>query len=227
MRPLVVLSLATILSAETGLRPRADATEYDAHAAGAGATIAAAVLTPAQAKKLFAVDLHKLGYTVIEIAVFPKHDVEVTARDFLLRVTGDSSTIRAAAPSTIAGRLRRKDEPPKVPKLPEGVQVGGSQTIGVASGPYGQRGVYTGTTVGVGIGGPGPAPSPQPRRSGKDNDSVSVQVDLENQSLPEGRVTKAVAGYLYFPVIPKKKETLEITWYGADGQVRLPLPAAK
>ena len=55
---------------------------------------------------------------------------------------------------------------------------------------------------------------------------MSVQVDLENQALPEGRFNQPVAGYLYFPSTAKKA-VVEITWYGADGQVHLPLPPTK
>src|SRR5215831_16399402 len=132
MKHLVLLALAATLSAETGVRPRAAASDYTVSQTGAGVTIGATVLTPEQAKKLFAVDLNKLGYTVVEIAVFPDRDTEVAARDFILRDTKDGSTVRPAAPSTIAGRLGRKDAPP--PKVPERVQVYGSETIGYETG---------------------------------------------------------------------------------------------
>jgi hypothetical protein len=207
--------MAAILSAETGLRPRADATEYDAYASGAGATIAAAVLTPAQAKRLFGIDLHKLGYTVVELAVFPDRDVEVAARDFMLRIAADGRTVRAASPAAIGNRTRPNA---KTPKIPERVQVYGAQTVGYGTGPY-NRGVYTATSVGVGIG-DRPAPPP-PHSPGIDT------VDLEAQVLPDGRTSNPVAGYLYFPVVPKKKGVLEITWYAADGQVRLAMPPTK
>jgi hypothetical protein len=215
---------AALFAQTSGVRPRDSARVYAAQGSGNSATAGATILTPDQAKKLFAVDLNKLGYTVVEIAVYPDRDVEVAARDFLMKVGTDGSTVRPAAPATIAGRLSDKGST-KPPKIPERVQVHGSETIGYESGPYG-RGVYTGTTVGVGIGGP-PAPAPPPRQSkGKDTDALSVQVDLENQGLPEGRFSKAVAGYLYFPVT-LKKTAVEITWYGADGQVRLPMPPTK
>jgi hypothetical protein len=225
MKQLVLLSLAATLCAETGLRPRPSASDYAAHESGAGATIAATVLSPDQARKLFAVDLNKLGYTVVEIAVYPDRDVEVAARDFLLRIGQDGSTVRPATPSTIAGRLHRKDSPP--PKIPERVQVYGGQTVGYGTGgPYNRGGVYTESTVGVAVGAPGPPPPPPRSSKGKDTDSLSVQVDLENQALPDGRFNRPVAGYLYFPATPKKS-AVEITWYGADGQVRLPMPPTK
>jgi hypothetical protein len=227
MKQLVLLTLAATLFAETGVRPQPSASDYAAHQDGKGVTLGATVLTQDQAKKVFAVDLNKLGYTVVEVAVYPDRDVEVATRDFIFRDPKDGSTVRPAAPSTIAGKLGRK-ESPSIPKIPENTQVYGSETIGYESGPY-RRGVYTASTVGVAHGEPGPTPPPAPPKTskGKDTDSLSVQVDLENQALPEGRVSKPVAGYLYFPATPKKGTAVEITWYGEDGQVRLQMPPTK
>src|SRR5215831_3516174 len=132
MKQLVLLTLAATLFAEIGVRPRPSASDYAAHQDGKGVTLGATVLTPDQAKKIFAVDLNKLGYTVVEVAVYPDRDVEVAARDFILRDPKDGSTVRPAAPSTIAGKLARKDAPP--PKVPERVQVYGSETIGYETG---------------------------------------------------------------------------------------------
>jgi hypothetical protein len=227
MKQFILISCAmTLLAAETGIRPRDGASDYPAHQGGPGVTLGAAVVPPDQVKKLFAVDLNKLGYIVVELAVFPDRNVEIAARDFLLRMGSDGSTARPVTPATIAGRLHHKSAPP--PQLPARVQVYGSETIGYGSTTYGGRragGVYTESTVGVGVGDPG-IPPPPPPRSKKDTDALSVQVDLENVALPEGRFSQPVAGYLYFPA-PAKKGSLEITWYGADGQVRLPLPSTK
>jgi len=226
MRKLLLLAAATALFAgETGIRPRPGASDYPAYATGAGATIAAAVVPPEQVKKLFAIDLNKLGYVVVEVAVYPERSVEVASRDFVLRMASDGTIARPAPPSTIAGRIDKKDAP--APKIPERVQVHGSETIGYGSGGYNGRrggGVYTESTVGVGIGEPRPAPPPG--RSGKSKDSLGVQVDLENQALPEGRFAQPVAGYLYFPAAPKRSG-IEITWYAADGPVRLAPPPTK
>jgi hypothetical protein len=213
MRPLILLTLAAALLAETGVRPRAAATEYAAHQSGGGATIAATILTPAEAKKRFGLDLQKLGYTAVEIAVYPDRDVEVAARDFLLRVAGEGRTVRPVAPRAIGPKENRKP-----PKIPERVQVYGGQRVGYGTGPYGRGGVYTDTTVGVGIG-DRPA-SPPPQNPGTDTAS------LEADALPEGRFDKPVAGYLYFPVT-LKKSAVDLTWYGSDAPVRLAMPRTK
>src|SRR3954453_17686977 len=180
MKKLVLLSFAMVVFAgETGIRPRATAADYPAHQSGAGVTLGAAVVPADQVKKLFTVDLNKLGYIVVEMAVYPDANVEIAARDFLLRIGSDGSTARPASPATIAGRLHSKTSPP--PQLPSRVQVYGSQTVGYESATYGGRragGVYTESTVGVGIG-EQPMPVPAPKSGKKDTDALSVQVDLE------------------------------------------------
>lgn len=227
MKTLLFFVLAATLSAETGIRARATASDYPVHQTGAGATIGAAVLTPSQAKKLFAVDVTKLGYIVVEIGVYPDRDIDLASRDFLMRVTADGATLRPVAPSAIAAKVDKKPTHTGVPTIPAPVQVGGSATIGYGTGGYPRGGgVYTDASVGVGVGGPSTPAPPPPPRSGKDKDALSVQAELESAALPEGRIGHPVAGYLYFPA-PPKKAALEITWYAADGQVRLTMPSTK
>jgi len=49
--------------------------------------------------------------------------------------------------------------------------------------------------VGVGVGKSGGPPDP----GVTDRDRAAMQQELEDKSLPEGKATSAVAGYLYFP----------------------------
>src|ERR1051325_1075237 len=108
MKKLVfVLAAAALMAGETGIRPRPNAADYPASQSGAGATLGAAVLSPDQVKKLFAIDLTRLGYSVIEVGVYPEasKNVDIAARDFLLRIGSDGTTVRPAPPSTIAARL--------------------------------------------------------------------------------------------------------------------------
>jgi hypothetical protein len=244
MKKVILVSLAAgalFAQSERGIRPRPSASDYPAHQNGASATVAAAMLSPEQTRKQFAVDLNRLGYVVVEVALYPdpSRNVEVAARDFMLRISPEGTTMRPVSPSTIASQLHKKEpaaSSTKVPNSPVQVTTGG--TIGYESGgtyPNGQRrpgGVYTATGVGVGVGGPGQRPDdprgtppPRPNSQGKDADSLSVQVDLEQQALPEGKIDQPVAGYLYFtkPVI-KKKSSMDLTWYGPGEQVKVPLP---
>ena len=244
MRKVILVSLvagALFAQAERGIRPRPSASDYPAHQNGASVTVAAAMLSPEQTRKQFAVDLNRLGYVVIEVALYPdpSKNVEVAARDFMLRISPEGTTLRPVSASTIAAQLHKKEPAASSTTVPNSpVQVATGATIGYESGgvyPNGQRrpgGVYTATGVGVGVGGPGQRPDdprgtppPRPSSQGKDADSLSVQVDLENQALPEGKIDQPVAGYLYFtkPVM-KKKSSVDLTWYGPGEQVKVPLP---
>jgi len=63
----------------------------------------------------------------------------------------------------------------------------------------GQRGggLSTGASVGVGTGRPQSGTSEQDRRA--------MEMELSEKGLPEGKASKPVSGYLYFPVSGKKK----------------------
>ena len=225
----LLCAAVTLFAGETGIRPRASASDYPARQTGPGVTLGAAIVPPDQVKKLFAVDLNKLGYTVVEMAVYPDRDVDIATRDFVLRLTSDGTTLRPVAPSTIAARLNKDKKPSQPPQLPGHVQVYGSQTVGYESGSYGGRragGVYTESTVGVGVGDPRVNTPPPPATSGKAKDSMSVQVELESVALQEGRFDQRIAGYLYYPSVPRKA-AVEITWYGPDGQLHLTMPSTK
>ena len=192
------------LPVRPGIRPRASASDYPAQQSGAGVTLGAAIVPPDQVKKLFAVDLNKLGYTVVEMAVYPDRDVEIAARDFLLRADQRRQRpLRPVAPSTIAGALektRRLRSRRNCPGLCRCTAARRSATGRVVRRtPAG--GVYTESTVGVGVGDPRVNTATSSARApGRTKDSLSVQVELEKRALPEGRFDHPVAGYLYFPV---------------------------
>jgi hypothetical protein len=237
MKKLILVSFAIgalLVHGDTGIRPRASASDYPSHQNGEGVTLAAAIVSPEQVKKLFATDLNKLGYIVVEMAVYPDPDknIEIATRDFMLRVTPEGTTVRAVKASVIAGQLHKKEPTSSVPQqLPGNVSVHPTATIGYESGTYNgrrQSGVYTETGVGVGVGNPRMDPPPPAPGGSKRPDSLSTQVELEEHALPEGQAHEPVAGYLYFPKPElKKKSSLDLTWYGPAGQIRLAMPTAK
>jgi hypothetical protein len=209
-----------------GIRPRSNSADYPAHQTGKDVTIAAAVIAPEQVAKLFATDLNRGGYVVVEVAVYPEAGAEhnVLSRDFLMRIGSDPTTMRAVSAQAIASALQRKNAPK--PRHPGDVTVYPTATIGYESGSYGgQRrgGVYTATGVGVGIGDQGQAAPPHPAST--PGDRSTMQQELEDKGLPEGRTSQAVAGYLYFPKpASAKRANYNLTYYGADGQVSLVIP---
>jgi hypothetical protein len=232
MKRLAMFCLAASLllaGDRVGIRPRGSSTDYPAHQSGKGVTIAAAVVAPEQVAKLFATDLNRGGYVVLEVAVYPDAggELEVLSRDFLLRIGSDPARVRPASAQAIAAALQRKNTPKQ--RSPGDVTIYPTATIGYESGTYnGQRhgGVYTAAGVGVGIGDPGPMGAPRPAST--DQDRSTMEQELGDKGLPEGKTTQAVAGYLYFPKPASAKHTVStynLTYYAAEGEVSLAVPA--
>jgi len=221
-----------IADAVTGIRPRESSADYTAHQKVPVATVAAAVIPPDQVKKLFATDLNAGGYIVIEVGIYPEGGAEigVSSGDFLLRVGSNPAIVRNASARAIAAALQRPVKPPEIRRKND-INVYPTATIGYESGtdPYGRRrsGVYTAAGVGVGVG--DDRASAPPRPASTDRDHATMEQELADKALPEGKTTRTVAGYLYFPkpTATQKNPAYEINWYGSDRQVHLTIPAAK
>lgn len=230
---LVLFTSAVMLAGGDGLRPRGNVADYPAHASVAGVAIGASVVPPDQVRKLFATDLNRAGYIVVEVGIFltPDKAVDVTARDFMMRTEADV-TVRAATPDAIAGMMEDAKNPPPASGGGRDITLYPTADIGYESGVdpiTGRRvsGVYRGAGVGVGVGGnQGGPPPPPPGVSGRDHDTM--ERELSDKAIPEGTATRPVAGYLYFPRPAKKKSgAVELTWYAPSGTVKVPLPPAK
>jgi hypothetical protein len=214
---------AIVWAGDQGIRPRLAPADYPARQTANGMTLAAAVLTPEQVKKRFSTNLNH-GYVAVEVAVYPEpgHEVNLAPRDFMARFGSDSEIQRPLSPPVIAARLGRKDPPP--PDAPGKVHVYAEETVGYEHGPYGRSGVYTGTSAGVGIGDPG-VPPPPPRSAPPGMDRTSIRLELDDLSLPERKISQETAGYLYFAKPGKgKSSTLDLTYYGEQGQIQLTIP---
>jgi len=226
---LLCLFAGLLFAGDTGIRPRGDSVDYPGHASAGGVSVGAAGIAPKEVAKLFATDLNRAGYVVVEVAVYPDgRDLDLQTRDFMLRIGSDTTTIRPSSAQTIAGILGKKYAPPK-PKLPGNVSVYTGTTVGYETGTYnGQRrgGVYTESTVGVGVGDPGPVGTPPPPPG---RDATTIEQELSSGALPEGKTTQTVAGYLYFarPSGVKLPATLHLTYYGAESQIRVEIPPSK
>jgi hypothetical protein len=212
-----------------GIRPRPDVTDYPAHEAGSGLTLAAAAIPAEQVKHMFATDLSR--YIVVELAVFPEpgQDIDLITGDFALKIGADGDLIRPANPRAVAGVLQRKNSPRQ--GRASDVTVYPSATIGYETGPVydpatGRTrggGVYTGGGVGVGVGDPGPT---APRPGSTDRDRVTMEQELQDKAVPEGKTSRVVAGYLYFPRPSGKQRNAlyEITYYGQGGKMKIAVP---
>jgi hypothetical protein len=231
---LICLLAGLLLAGDTGgMRPRESSADYTAHQTVSGVTLAAAVIPPDQVKKLFATDLNAGGYIVIELAIYPEagNEIDVSSGDFLLRVGSNPAIVRNASAGAIAAALQRKSKPPDIRRKSD-INVYQTATIGYETGTdaYGRRrsGVYTAASVGVGVG-DDPNASAPPRPASTDQDRMTMEQELADKALPDGKTTRAVAGYLYFPkpTVRQRNTAYAITWYGIDRQVRLTIPAAK
>jgi hypothetical protein len=231
---LICLLAGLLLADEVGgIRPRESSADYPAHQKVSGAIVAAAVIPPDHVRKLFATDLNAGGYIVIEVAIYPEgvNEIDVSSGDFLLRVGSNPAIVRSASAGAIAAALQRKNAPPEVRRKSD-ISVYPTATIGYESGTdsYGRKrsGVYTAAGVGVGVGDDPNAAAP-PRPASTDRDRTTMEQELADKALPEGKTTRAVAGYLYFPkpTARQRNAAYEITWYGMDRRVNLTIPAAK
>ncbi len=213
----------------SGIAPRASAGDYPVRQSAPGVTVAAAVLTPAEVKKLFAYNLDAAGYVVVEVGVFPDPGSEVTVDtdQFRLQI-GDDRTLRRPVDPVEIMAAKQSSHSHQPPSLPGNLPVSTTATIGYGSGgPYNRGGVYAGgsTTVGAGPAG-APYPAPDPRVGG--HDPMDIQRDLIDKELAVGKTTVPVAGYLYFakPKQKQKNPPYDLTYRGAGDPVRLAIPAA-
>jgi len=225
MRVLPICLLAAVGLAETpaGIRPRPAIVDYPARAEADGIKLGAALLPAEQVKRMFATDLSP-GYVVVEVALYPEQEIEVSRDDFVLRA-GAGQTVRPASPSAIAASIQRSNTPRS---KDSDITVYPSVGVVYSTGPdiYGRRTGGVGTTagVGVGVGGPGGPPSRAPGST--DADRRVMQTELEEKSLPTQATAKPVAGYLYFPVTTTKGKSVvyELEYYGGKRKIRARLP---
>ena len=224
-----VLLLATD---HPGVRPRGASKDYPAHETADGITIAAAVVPAGKVQHQLSPAVVSSGYTVLEIAVYPDggKEVNVSSDDFSMTIGSSRDVARAETPQVVASSID-SDKRMDPPRIPAPVQVHGEETIGVTTGgrdpATGRRypsSVYTESGVAVGVGEPR-YPDPGPGRA----PPQSVYDKLQQKALPEGRTTKAVAGYLYFPKVSPRlansTDPYHLTYQGPTEQIHLTIPA--
>jgi len=218
---LCFLFTLTLAFAGDGIPPRGTAEDYPVHQVSGKVAIGAALVTPAQVKKIFGEDLDKRGYVVFEVGVFPIGDTEaeVSPDDFKLRQGKDSAVTRAATPHMVASDVHPQKQPDH--DVPGKVHVYTSDTIGVYKGSNGQHGVYTDTSATV-TNYPAPQPPPSTRSGGSNNDALEQRI--ESESLPDTKTKRDVAGYVFFPKPSgDKRADYELLYFGMDGQITLKL----
>jgi hypothetical protein len=231
-RSLLAFLAASALFADGsgGIPPRPRGADYPVQRTSDNLTLAAALLTPAEAKKVFTADLDRSGFLVFEVAAYPAEGarIELAPDQFTLSLgAGDGTLLATSSPEAIVEAMYQGQRP--TPQAHGKVQVYNSATIGYETGSGGRRGgVYAGGGTAVGIGDPGAAPPPSPpARSAIDRDSL--QVALAAREFPNTTAARPVAGYLYFekPRFKPKNGVYELKFImtGMGGrQIVLPVP---
>jgi hypothetical protein len=239
------LSAIVLCAASPGIRPRADAKSYPVSQAQGEFAVGVSLIPAEQVKKMFKPDLNAQGYVVVEVGVFPApgKELDLYPTDFTLFVGEKVAALRPVPADTVAevvtGRKGRSG-----PRDPHDIEASAGVSVGRYSYPDPVTGrrrteTVTGTEAGVGIGVPPPQTcrgrdcdwrdpvppvSSQPAPSAQAANEISQ--DLWEKSLPDGKTTRAVAGYLYFPKPPRKAKdaTWELRYENVDGKLRLALP---
>jgi len=209
---------SSALAGPKGTVPHSAATQYPLHAKEDGFAIGAKLLTRKEARKTFVSDVNSCCIT-IEIAVYPDKTkpLNISLNDLLLRSKGTESAMKASSPRIVAASIQKNA------KNGRDIAVYPTTSIGYNSGPVYDPvtgtpqggGVYTQTGVGVAVRNPnGPGVS--------DKDRSVMETELSEKGLPEGATSSPVAGYVYFPILSKKRADYQLE-YVSDGK-KLVLP---
>jgi len=229
-----LLVTAPILTAGSpGIRPRADIAEYPAHDGFDSAAFGVAVIPPGEVKKIFAADLSAAGYVVIEVGFFPKfpnagREVDLSPLDFTLLADPNSISERPADADVVAAASASKQPRPRSETDSSEVSATAGASVQHESYPDPVTGRRVGTTIigtnsGVGLGTPARGPR-FPAASNSNRDQLEQQ--LWAKSLPDGKTSVAVAGYLYFPKPSKKSKNdpWVLRWETTAGKVKIVIP---
>ena len=194
---ILVLGMASFAADQPELKPLSSAKEYPSSKYQANYSLGAKKLSKEMVHKTFATDLRD-SYVVVEVAVYPENgkSLDVNRSDFTLRVKGTQDVLRAAGPAEVAAYAQKR------PAKNRDVAVIPTAGVVYENYPdaYGNRhsGVATEAGVGVAVGSAYPTAS-------TDKDRQVMETELRDKGLPEGKIDKPVAGYLYFPVDNKSK----------------------
>ncbi len=125
--------------------------------------------------------------------------------DFSLHLAGTDTVVKPSRAAAIATKLPQQSiSPGEVIVTPSAEAVVGPHSL------------HTEAEVAVdGIAG---VPHPVTER-----DRAVAEAQLSDKGLPEGKVSSAVAGYLYFPIVPKKKQSVLRLDYEQNG-IKVVLP---
>jgi hypothetical protein len=223
----VLLALSTLAAGGDGRTPRSSSSEYPVHQDVKTATIAAVRVSPEQLNKTFPADFSK-KYVVVEVAIYPKDGaaVDVATMDFVLKLADSES--RPDTPEEVAGLWRPHTAHPDVTSKRPHVTTETGVIVASGTDPVtGRRQTATGTYEKVGVSNGDDPNRPVTYPTGASSaDADRMEAQLSKWTLPDGKTTSPVAGYLYFPVPAKKsKGALELEYAHENSSANLTVPA--
>ena len=197
--------------------PRASATAYPASKVQPVYSIGAKRLSKTEVQNSFATPLAG-RYIVVEIGFYPADSKTISLKqsDFALRTSDGKDMVSPASPGTIASIYQKR------PESSRDVTLYPTANVGYVSYPSydgsGRRvsGVVYGAGMGVGV-------DKSPSAATTDSDRQTMETELLDKELKDAEVSKAVAGYLYFPIATKQKVEYQLEYHGTDAVTSLPL----
>ncbi len=186
------IALAAMLTAASpGLRPRAMVTDYAARELTASFEIGAVRIPAADVKKMFAADLNRAGYVVIEVGVYPAKgaDVDIAPDAFTLRTESGRIAARMVDTDAMAAQIARERVPSQTRPVDLFKATGAAGARGRMIPPA--DGQQSGSVLGGEV-----EDYPPPSTVSK---LGAIEQELWAKSLPDGKTNVPVAGYLYFP----------------------------
>jgi hypothetical protein len=199
------------------------ATDYPVHADVGAVSIGAEYLVhsiPAHSQTFFAPD-----YLVVDVAVFPGRlePVEIGTNTFTLRINGRKEVIFPDTPGFVAASLTYPDwEQHRRAEVQAGV---GDAGVTIGRPPVVGR-FPDDPTPGHSRLPPAPkAPTPEDQQGIERDSPQSADEALAQVALPDGPVSKPIAGYIFFHHRGKAKsiKSLDLVFEGKQGSVTLKL----
>lgn len=217
----VVCGATLAVGGPKGTVPRATVERYTIHTVRDGIGVGVGLLSQEQVRKTFVSDVDRCC-VVVEVALYPAKDkaLDVSLNDFALRMSGAETATKPASAKLVAMRLQRK--------AGSGRDITVSPTVGVGYESAGYDPITGGRTSGgvtrsagvmVGVGGSGP------KAGSTDKDRAAMEIELGEKGLPEGSASAPVSGYVYFPLVSRKKGArLQMEYILNGSKVALNLP---
>ncbi len=207
---------------DSGVPPRATASDYPVHQNAKTATLAAVLVPAEQTSKMFSADIAR-RYVVVEVAVYPTdgHEFDCDWFDFALKIGNTISHVEK--PRDVATPWPEKNTSPQKPvSVTSETGVIYSRTNDPINGRRSGWGTYEGVAVTTD---PRASAPPPPRHAEVDPQMIERRV--RERSLPEGRTRSAIAGYLFYPQYSKKHkaDAVELQYSKDEVFVTLRFPA--